>query len=78
MKVEILEETGVKHVVDGELKSFSHGDVVTVPDAVGEYFCSLGWAKDVDGKTETGERNTDKVTLTPAKALQTNAAKEVE
>lgn len=77
MKVEILEEGGVKHAIDDELKSFSHGDVVTVPDAVGEYFCGLGWAKDVDGNVETGERDLNKVMLTPAKVSQASEAQEV-
>lgn len=76
MKVEFLES--VKHAIDDELKSFSEGDIVTVPDAVGEYFCSLGWAKDVDGKVETGERDTNKVVLTPARVRQTAQAQEIE
>jgi hypothetical protein len=60
MKVKILEETGVRH--NGI--HVSHGDEVTVPDRVGAMFCANGWAEDLDGKEETGERRfQDNVTL---------------
>lgn len=57
MRVEITEkrlsdaceETG-RHFLQHE------GDVVTVPDSLGQKWCKHGWAKDVDGKIETGER----------------------
>jgi glyoxylase-like metal-dependent hydrolase (beta-lactamase superfamily II) len=32
------------------------GDVVTVPDALGQKWLTHGWAKDVDGKFPTGRR----------------------
>lgn len=57
MRVEILEkrisdqdpETGHQYVAQ-------QGDVLTVPDAVGNRWCHYGWAKDVDGVITTGER----------------------
>jgi hypothetical protein len=55
MKVEILEETGIREA--GVL--YSHEDQVTVSDEVGERWCGAGWAKDLAGKVETGERRTD-------------------
>ena len=64
MKVEILEENGIKHGnKDGILEVFNFGDIRTVPDDVGEYFCALGWAKDVDGKTPTAERDISRKAL---------------
>lgn len=55
MKVEILEETGIREA--GIL--YPHGDQVTMPNEVGERWCAAGWAKDLDGNVETGERRTD-------------------
>lgn len=55
MKVEILEKTGIREA--GVL--YAHGDQVTVADEVGERWCGAGWAKDLDGNVETGERRTD-------------------
>ena len=50
MKIECLET-----FLDGTTR-FEKGDVRNVSDEDGEYFCSNGWAKDVDGKVATGER----------------------
>lgn len=55
MKVKILEETGIREA--GLL--YPHGDQVTVPDEVGEKWCGAGWAEDLAGNVETGERRTD-------------------
>lgn len=55
MKVEILEETGIREA--GLL--YVHGDQVTVSDEFGEKWCGAGWAKDLAGNVETGERRTD-------------------
>ncbi len=60
MKVKILEETGIKHAG----VSYQHDDEVTVDDHVGAMFCANGWAEDLAGEVETGERRTDQnVTL---------------
>ena len=55
MKIEITEET-IKLNVDGKLVNFVKGDVSTVSDEVGNICLGHGWAKDVDGVVETGER----------------------
>ena len=55
IQVEILEDS-LKTQVGGVPINLSKGDRVKVDDAIAEYWCSLGWAQDVDGKVETGER----------------------
>lgn len=55
MKVEILEETGIREAGI----HYAHEDQVTVPDEVGARWCGAGWAKDLAGNVETGERRTD-------------------
>ena len=35
---------------------YEKGDQRSVSKEDGEYFCSLGWAKDLDGKVKTGVR----------------------
>ena len=62
MKVEILEKE-IKHGGPNGLEIFAEGEIRVVPDHVGEYFCRLGWAKDVDGNVETGERDTSRKEL---------------
>ena len=47
MKVEVL--TTFKH----EGSPFEEGDIRTVADEVGEYFCRAGWTKDLAGKVKT-------------------------
>ena len=71
MKIELLET--VKH----ERDTFEKGDIRTVSDGVGNYFCSCGWAKDIDGNVTTGERNTSEVRLTPNDAFHNNSTGEV-
>lgn len=57
MRVEILEERlSTKDRTTGRLYVQVRGDIITVPDELGAKWCSLGWAKDVDGNVETGER----------------------
>lgn len=53
MRIEILEETGIKCQEYGHLK---HGDTVTVDDNFGAFACANGWAKDVSGHIQTGKR----------------------
>lgn len=63
MKVEIIEEE-LRHEIPGEgLCIFVKGDVKTVPDKDGEYFCRNGWAIDLDGKCESAERDTNRKVL---------------
>lgn len=52
MKIQALET-----FLDGHDR-FVEGDIRTVLDEDGRYYCSLGWAQDVDGKVATGERPT--------------------
>ena len=70
MKIELLET--VLHGRD----RFEAGDIRTVPDEVGAYFCGNGWAKDVDGTVATGERSTTEVRLTPDNVAHANATQE--
>jgi hypothetical protein len=60
MKIELLEK--VKH--DGT--TYEAEEVRVVPDAIGEYFCKNGWAKDLDGNVETGVRDTTARKVQPA------------
>ena len=62
MKVEILEES-IKHEIDGVLVTFEEGEIRSVPDNVGSYFCANGWAKDVDGNVETAARDVNRAVL---------------
>lgn len=55
MKVKILEDGGIRHAG----QHFESGDEVTVPDEVGAAWCGVGWAEDLAGNVETGERKTD-------------------
>lgn len=64
MKIEMLEK--VMHGRD----VFESGDVRTVDDDTGAYFCSMGWAKDVDGKVETVARDPKDVRVVPDKVMQ--------
>lgn len=60
MQVEILEERLSSDGFQG-----SRGDRFTVPDEVGSAWCGHGWAKDVDGKVDTGDRNINPVIVNP-------------
>lgn len=51
MKVEVTEKA-----LKSDGYNLVEGDTLTVPDEVGARWCGYGWAKDVDGKVETGER----------------------
>jgi hypothetical protein len=78
MKVEILEErlsSKDRGVDPPRLIVAEKGDIVTVSDTCGEHWCAAGWAKDVLGKVETGERvpgarrlRVDGVKMAPKKA----------
>jgi hypothetical protein len=51
MRVEITEE----RLKDAGY-NLGKGDIITVADEVGRSWCENGWAKDVEGKVESGER----------------------
>lgn len=51
MKINVLEK--IMHGRD----VFEAGETRVVTDEIGTYFCSMGWAEDVDGKVETGTRD---------------------
>ena len=55
MKIEALET----FLHDGQ--RYEAGDVRTVDDGLGAYFCKCGWAKDVDGNVETAPRDVNRV-----------------
>ena len=72
MKIEALER-----FLDGT-NVYEKGDVRTVPDEDGAYFVRNGWAKDVEGKVDTGERDISHVKLDTRKSLHAVAADKVE
>lgn len=51
MKIEVLET--FLHGTD----RFEAGDLRSVTDEVGEWVVSNGWARDVDGRVPTGDRD---------------------
>jgi len=55
----------------------TEGDTLTVPDEVGASWCANGWAKDTEGKVETGERIVTGAQLQPKKARHASKSKEV-
>lgn len=70
MKIEMLEK--VMHGRD----VFEEGDVRTVDDDTGAYFCACGWAKDVNGKVETVARDPKEVRVVPDNVVQKLTASE--
>ena len=71
MKIEILEK--ILH----EREVFEAGETRVVDDALGQYFCANGWAKDVDGNVQTGERDVNRrVTLNVDSARHATVAGE--
>lgn len=71
MKIEILEN--VKH----ERELYAEGDVRTVTAELGAYFCACGWARDVDGVVETGDRDLAPKVVAPDGAKHGHKAQEV-
>lgn len=64
MKIEALE------TIKSDGYVLDAGDVKTqVPEAIGSKWCALGWAKDLDGNLETGERQVLNAKLTVANGL---------
>ena len=59
MKIEAL--TTFLHGAD----RYEPGDVRTVDDELGAYFCRAGWCKDQSGAVETGEQRQGDVILAP-------------
>jgi len=72
MKIELLEK--VMHGRD----VFEAGDVRTVQDDLGAYFCSCGWAKDVDGNVETAERDIHAKRMVPDSVVHGVSTSEVK
>lgn len=72
MKIEVLEK-----VLHGR-EVFEAGDVRTVPDDLGAYFCSCGWAKDVDGNVATAERDVNAKRVVPDSVVHGVTAGEVK
>jgi hypothetical protein len=73
MRVEILEErlrdTEPETEDTPEIRyDLQKGNIVDVSDERGEYWCSQGWAKDLDGNVETAERRVLNATLAPQNA----------
>lgn len=65
MKIEALET-----FLDGRNR-FEKGDVRTVPDKDGAYFCEMGWAKDTDGIVSTGARDSGSEVRLDIRDIQT-------
>ena len=77
MKVEILEERlkdGDR--VTGQQYDLHAGDRVTVSDQCGEWWCSQGWARDLDGNVETAERVVRGARIDPDKASHSTQSSE--
>lgn len=60
---------------DGSPVRMEPGDTLTVGDAFGAYACGLGWARDTEGKVETGERRTHPVKVKPRNVVSEQKAK---
>lgn len=61
MRVEVTEDVLRDNYEDKTAETSRHydhvkGDTLTVPDELGQKWCRLGWAKDLDGIVPTGER----------------------
>ena len=56
MKIEIIGESCKLTTPDGGLLVLSRGDQITVDDEVGMRAVARGWASDLDGQIQTGER----------------------
>lgn len=56
---------------------YEAGDVRTVDPETGQYFCACGWAKDVDGAVETGNRDLAHKVVSPDSASHANRTQEV-
>jgi len=70
MRVEILEK--VMHGRD----VYEAGEVRIVDEELGSYFCSAGWAKDLDGNVETAERDVHRKILAPDNSHHSTVAGE--
>lgn len=78
MRVEITEKRlSTKDRSTGRLYVQQEGDIITVPDEIGARWCSLGWAKDVDGKVPTGKRRVYRAEVEPRSTTHANTPKEV-
>lgn len=60
MRIECL--TNFKH----GRRDYTKDDQITVDDELGAYFCTAGWAKDLDGNVETVVHTPGDVVLAPA------------
>lgn len=69
MRVEITEEKlSTKDRTTGRHYQQVAGDIITVPDDFGKSLCEKGWARDVDGVVQTGERIVRGAIVKPNKA----------
>ena len=70
MRVEALEK-----IMHGR-EVFEKGDIRTVDNETGAYFCKCGWAKDTEGKIETSKRDNTAVVLAPDSTIHQTKAGE--
>jgi len=70
MRIEALEK--IMHGRD----VYEKGDIRTINDETGAYFCSCGWANDMDGKIKTGNRNIHNTVIAPDNAVHETRAGE--
>lgn len=52
------------------------GDIITVPDEIGQAWCAHGWAKDTEGVVPTGERVVQGVIVRPHDTVMGMTTKE--
>jgi len=69
MQVEFLERVGSKGM---------KGDRKTVDDETGIRWCMAGFVKDMAGVVETGERNTNPVTVNPKSIISATENSEAQ
>lgn len=71
MKFKSTEPAQIKHATDAQTYIVEPGDEVTLPDAIGEYFCDQGWGYNVETEDAPRvERNvTRRTVLDPQSAV---------
>lgn len=65
MKIEILAHFKHSDPMTNAFQQGKPGEVLIVNTEFGRYACTMGWAKDLDGKVETGKPKLNEVVLAP-------------
>jgi len=74
MRIEAIDKIRAKDD-DGRDLHMEPGDIRTVGDNFGALACRMGWAKDVEGKVETGQKSRDPVTVLPQNVVAESSTK---